>query len=186
MDGIVLRIVNSQRLEYFSPWSIAVRRPRAVAMCESIDARLARSLALNREKFDVKNERGIDANHRTGTPLAVGQIRRNEKLPFGADRHELKRFGPPRDYLTDRKCCRLAALIRTIKFGAVDQSASVVAHDRVGGRGFWTRPRCHNLVLKTARKRNNSLFRFVGCQKRVALLFVRFAGRLHGFFLLLA
>src|SRR6266481_3424182 len=91
--------LESQRLEYYS---------------ESF-LRLARSLALDREKFDVKNERGIDANHRTGTPLAVGQIRRNEKLPFRADRHELKRFGPPRDYLPDRKCCRLAALVRAVK-----------------------------------------------------------------------
>src|SRR5712672_572883 len=89
MDGIVLRIVNSQRLEYFS--FIAVRRPRAVCDVRFTDVRFARSLTLNREKFDVKNERGIDANHRTGTPLAVGQIRWNEKLPFGADRHELKR-----------------------------------------------------------------------------------------------
>jgi hypothetical protein len=66
---IVLRIVNFQ-IEVLQP--IAIHARALFATLVSRMGRLALLLALDRQKFDVKNERGIDANHGTGTPLAVG------------------------------------------------------------------------------------------------------------------
>ena len=66
---IVLRIVNFP-IEVLHP--IAIQAHASFATLVSRMGRLALLLALDRQKFDVKNERGIDANHGTGTPLAVG------------------------------------------------------------------------------------------------------------------
>jgi hypothetical protein len=68
-------------------------------------------LALDREQFDVENQRGIRADLAARTALAIGQVRGNKELPLRSYRHELQGFRPSLDDLTDREGRGLAALV---------------------------------------------------------------------------
>src|ERR1700694_452020 len=120
------------------------------------------SFALDREKFDLKNERGVGPDVRAWAARAIGQLRWNEKLPLRSNRHDLKGFRPPFDDLTYREGRRLAALIRTVEFLAVNQRPFVIAYDGVAGRWLGPRTFLQNLILKPARQRDDTLLRFVG------------------------
>src|SRR5205085_4843432 len=65
------------------------------------------------------------------------------------------------------------------EFSPIDQRSSIIAHDRVGGRGLRPRAFLQDLVLKAARQSNHAFLSFVRREKCVAFFLVRFALRLH-------
>ena len=78
-------------------------------------------LRLDGHKLHLEDERFIWADGAAiGATFAVSKVGRNEELPLGADRHELQRLGPTLDYLPNGKCGRLAALVRTVEFRAIN------------------------------------------------------------------
>lgn len=66
----------------------------------------------------------------------------------------------------------MAALVGTIEFLAVDESATVVAEDCVFRSGLRSGARRQDFVLQTARKRDDVLFRFVRGEECLALFFI--------------
>ena len=74
-------------------------------------------------------------------------------------------FGPALYHLAHRKRSRLAALVGTIKFFAIEQRAFVVALYRIRGSWFWSRAGFQNFVLQTTGQRNDALFGLVGRQR---------------------
>src|SRR5882762_2634240 len=181
--GIVLRIVLFQ-VRVQAPRDSACRvRPAAP---EFKDSRPTHSLvlALDREKFDIKNEHGIGADRGAWASRTIGHFGWNEKLPLGSYRHELEGFRPSFDDFVHRESCGLAALVGTVEFRAVNERASIVADNRVGSQRLWSRTWRQYLVLKTAWQRDDTLFRLVGRQKRIALFLVYFSSCLHRRFLL--
>src|SRR5208282_1391731 len=130
-------------------------------------------LFLDREQFDLKNQSRIGLNSTALLPpLAIGKVRRDEELPLRSHGHELQRFCPPFDNLTDSKRRRLSALVGTVKFRAIDESATVVANHRVGRGGLQSGSGGQNLVLQTAGQRDNAFFTFVGGQKCISFSLV--------------
>ena len=78
-------------------------------------------LRLDGHKLHLEDERFIWADGAAiRAAFAVSKVGRNEELPFGADRHKLQRLGPTLDYLPNGKCGRLAALVRTVEFRAIN------------------------------------------------------------------
>ena len=75
--------------------------------------------------------------------------------------------------MTDFKRRRLPPLVGTVKFLAIDESAPVVAFDRVARRGLRSGAGCQNLVLQAAGQRNHAVFTFVGGQKCFAFGLIR-------------
>ena len=77
----------------------------------------------------------------------------NEQLILCSLLHQLKRFRPAFDHSVNRKGCRLAALVRTVKLRPIDQSAPIIHGHHVGGFGLRSRSFFLDLVLQTARSR---------------------------------
>src|SRR5215831_16883104 len=96
---------------------------RSLTNCDKARAAPARQrglFSLNGVELDFKDEGRVGANVCARTVGAVSKIGRNEKLPLGADGHELESFGPSFDHAIDRKGGGLAALVGAVKFLAVD------------------------------------------------------------------
>jgi len=74
-------------------------------------------------QFDVKNQGRVRTDVRTHCALAIREGRGNEQLILCSLLHQLKRFRPAFDHSVDRKGRGLTALVRTVKFRPIDQSA---------------------------------------------------------------
>src|SRR6266849_4008649 len=143
-------------------------------------------LLLNRQQLHLKNQRGVRTNIPARASLRVSQRRGHEQLPLRSHRHQLQRFRPALDHSIYRKRCRLATLIGAVEFRAVDQSPTVVADHRIARGRLRSVAFFQDLVLETARQRDDTLFRLVGGQKRFAFFLVRLARHLHLLLLFLA
>src|ERR1700683_4806523 len=108
-------------------------------------------LGLNRNQFHFKNQSLVRADRAAGSARAVGKIGWNVQLPLRPDGHQLQRFGPTRDHAAHGKFGWLAPLVGAVEFRSVDESALIVAHDRVGLGGLRARAGGDNLVLQSAR-----------------------------------
>ena len=62
---------------------------------------------LRRDQLDFKDEGAVRSNFGAGAALAVGQVRWDEQLPFGALFHQLQGFLPAGDDPVGPKGCRL-------------------------------------------------------------------------------
>ena len=111
-------------------------------------------LGLDRKELDVKDQRLIGSDGTSvGAAFAISKIGRNEELPLGADGHKLQRLGPTLDDLTNGEAGGLATLVGAVEFGAIDQSAAVIADDGVCGGGLGSCAGLNDLVLQAARER---------------------------------
>src|SRR5450755_2706607 len=111
---------------------------------------------LNREQFDLEDQGRVRPNVGARAPVRVSKIRRNKELPFRSDGHELERFRPPFNDLTDAKGRRLSALVGAVKLRAIDQSAAVITNDGVGRRGLRARASSQDLVLQAVGQSNDA------------------------------
>jgi hypothetical protein len=101
--------------------------------------------------------------------LAVRQLGRDDQLPGVALDHQLHGLGPALDDLVRGEGGGGAALVRRVEFGAVDQSAGVVALAR--GADLRVRlavARLDDLVLQTRGQSDDAVLGGVGGQVRLA------------------
>src|SRR5271170_7953911 len=103
--------------------------------------RLSKSLllALDRNQLHLKNQRSSGSDFAARAALAIGQFRRNKKLPLRSHGHELQSLRPSLDHPTHRKRRRPAVLRRSVKFLSINQRAFVIANYGISGRRFRTR-----------------------------------------------
>src|SRR5690242_21911028 len=107
--------------------------------------------------------------------FAVGKVWRNEELVFGPRLHQLKRLAPAFDNATHWKCGWLAALIRTIKLGPVDQGAAIIYGYGVGVLGGCATAFFDDLVLQPAGSGFYALLLLVVLKKFQRIRLVLFA-----------
>src|SRR6516162_8028474 len=155
-------------------------------ICRRLSSGRSRRFRLDGEQLNLEYKRGIRTDRGAGLARAVGQVRRNKELPLGSHRHQWQRFGPTLDDSAHWQTRGLAALVRAVEFRAVDERAAIVDRDGVSRRRLWPRALLENLVLQAAREGDNTIFDFVGGQKRVAFFLVGLGNLLNPFFLLLA
>ena len=86
---------------------------------------------VDREQFDLEDQRLIGSDAIAGAPLLVRKVRRHDDAPLRADRHQLQRLDPAGNDAIHRERCRLAIFDRTIEYRAVDQRAGVVGRHSV-------------------------------------------------------
>src|SRR5947209_1132170 len=115
-----------------------------------------------------------------GSRCSVSEIGRDEELPLGANRHELKGLGPALDDSVHREGGRLAATVGAVELGPIDQYAPVIAYYRVIDCGLLSVTRLQDLVLKAARQSNDSLFGLIHGQERLFVLLVFLGELLRG------
>src|ERR1700683_5626077 len=106
--------------------------------------------------------------------LSVGKICGDEELPLGANGHELQCLGPSLDHAGDGEGGGLAALVGAVKFGSVDESATVVDGDGVGGGGLGAGSGLKDFVLQAAGQGGDAGLGLVGCQELATLLLAVF------------
>ena len=141
---------------------------------------------MGREQLDFENKRGVGADVAARAARPISQVRRNEELPLGSHGHEQQSFRPPLDDLSDGEGGGLAALIRTIKFRAVEECTAIVDGHRVGGSGLGSGALLENPVLKATGKRHHAFLCLVGGQKLLAFFLVGIRELLRLEFLLFA
>src|SRR6185312_298942 len=112
--------------------------------------------SLDGEELDLEDERRIRADTGSTAALAVSEGRRNDNPPRGSHRHELKRLGPALDGSLDRNRHRLAALVGAVDLRSADETEPVVAHDGILKGGRLAAPGRHDLVLESARERDDA------------------------------
>jgi hypothetical protein len=116
---------------------------------------------LHLEQFDIKDECLVGPDHTTRSAWSIGEVRWYEETDFSAGLDELEPLGPARDHPVQRKFDRLVALVGTVEFRAVEQSASVVHFHGVRGLGRRTRAGRFDEILQTARGLLHAGFRCV-------------------------
>src|SRR6266436_9163566 len=110
-------------------------------------------------QLHFENQGRIRWNSRS-TLLAVGEIRRDEKLELGADLHQLEGLGPAFDDTANWKHCRLTAFIRTVEFSSIRQRAAVIDRDGVATFRLRATAFFQYFVLQTAPSRFDTFVSF--------------------------
>ena len=86
---------------------------------------------LNGRQLHLEKQRGVRLDV-AAAHFAVGQFRRDEQLPLGANFHPRERLGPAADDATgDPRGVGPAGLGRAVEFVPVDKSPAIVHRDRV-------------------------------------------------------
>src|SRR6516165_968953 len=117
----------------------------------SLDGFLAEGSALDPEEFDFEDKRRVRADATTRALFAIGKFGGHEELPFRAGLHERESFGPGFDHAINRERGRLAAFVRAVEFGAVQERAAIIHGDLISGLRLPAVAFGEHLVLEAAR-----------------------------------
>ena len=98
LAGAVLPVVKRKR-----PAMRAVLERTTGSCLVLVAAVFAASCRVDVNQFDIEQQHGIRRNAAASAVLAVSEVRRNDQLVLGAFAHQLQRFGPTRNHLTDAK-----------------------------------------------------------------------------------
>ena len=104
---------------------------RAIRMITQERVRVVEALVADFQQLDFKRQCAVRRN-RAYAAIAVCGCRRAHELGLAAHLHLLKALRPARDYLAERKRCRLSTLVRGVEFGAVRERAAIVDGHGVG------------------------------------------------------
>jgi hypothetical protein len=99
------------------------------------------TMLFDAEQLDIEEERGIRRDSRSsGSP--IGEIRRDDQLPFTTDFHRHDTFVPPFYYASgaDHKSVWLFAINRAVELRSVLQSSRIMNDDFRSGCRTWARP----------------------------------------------
>src|ERR1700686_1465577 len=108
---------------------------------------LVSGLVFYRNQFDFKDERGVGLDGIARAAIAIGQLGRDDELPFGSHGHELESLSKTGDDSFDLERGRLPRPVRAVELGPIDQRSPVLAHDRVGVGGLLAFASLEDLVL---------------------------------------
>jgi len=108
------------------------------------------------DQLNLEIEGGVRRNRGAGSAFSIGEIWRDVELPFRALFHQLKRFGPSGNDLSDAESGGGIALVRAVEFGAVGESSRVMCLDGVRWCGNPSRSLVDHLVTHSRRKRDDS------------------------------
>jgi len=125
------------------------------------------------QQFDLKDESAVGSDLASRTVFSVGQGGGDVQLPFISFMHQLQRLGPAFDNTADTKIGRLSSGVRAIELGSVDQGATIVNADTIGGA--WAGgsfPRFDDLVLEAARQHHDAFLLSVLLEELLSLSLV--------------